>query len=429
MKISKDEVESLDLIFRSSEFYKNNSQNQENNKDTKDTKYTTTYNLVYIIIAIGTPLLLFFGAIMLLLYLNSINSNNLFIENISTLTFINLVSFYGLTNIFTYIVIILPSLYIILVHTEKPEEIRNHKTLTYASLIPILFTPITLIIFITPFGKYISNNIEAYFLAYFFIYLYFNHKEWLIKENREACDRLFSRIIFDRLFYSILFWLITSSFSFLILTSDINNNEMIVYIVNLFLFVIISLSFNITTIKEIRNGKNLIKNYLLGFMVFLILNPMIPEIVNAFKSEKKDSIDYTYTYKTMKAMGYADKKDKIYFISKNLIDSKIIAEPFLVQSSHEKEDIYKPYCGKIYFRTSEIIVFKLKDKTQKVDFKQIPRENIFELQERSNDYCRNDVLSNFSNYYSRFINTEKFKYIINKTEYSSESFNRLKFDF
>lgn len=425
MKTSKDEIESLDLIFRSSEFYKHNIKSLEN-PNAQGTKYTKTYNLVYIIIATGTPVLLFLGAVMLLSYLNSINSTNLFIENISTLTFINLLSFYGLANIFTYIVIILPSLYIVMVHAEKPEKIRSERTLLCLSLIPILFTPITLVVYylvsLTSFEEYISDYIHIYILLYLMVYLFLSRKEWL-EQNR--------KINFDRLFYVILFCAITISFSFLILTSDINNNEIIVYVINFVLFIMISIFFNKISIQEIKrkNGKSLIliKQYLFGFLAFLILNPIIPDVINAFAFTKEKNIDYTYSYKTMKILGYADKKEKIYFINKNMIDSKIGAEPFLEQKIDTKEKLYRPYCGKIYFRTNESVVFKLKDKNQKEDFKQIPKEDIFELQNMDYDYCSSYFLSDFSTYYSRFINMEYFQYILNKSEYSSESFNNIKF--
>ena len=85
----------------------------------------------------------------------------------------------------------------------------------------------------------------------------------------------------------------------------------------------------------------------------------------------------------MQAFGLQDRKEKIYYIEEHFIKTNIESKELIINVRKQKFNLqtednkYRAFCGKIYWNTGNVIVFKNYDSD---NFIQIPAYKIFEYQ-------------------------------------------------
>lgn len=94
-------------------------------------------------------------------------------------------------------------------------------------------------------------------------------------------------------------------------------------------------------------------------------------------------LETIYSDRIMQAFGLQDRREKIYYIEENFIKTNIESKELIINVRKQKFNLqtednkYRAFCGKIYWNTGNVIVFKNYDSD---NFIQIPAHKIFEYQ-------------------------------------------------
>lgn len=389
----------------------------------KDGNYTKAYNITYISTTAFMLLGAFSGAIVLYIYLNSINSTSLFYKSISGTNLISFIAAYLVLNSFTFFITTLPSY---LVYKNKI------KTGVWAYSLPTLVSFIFICCyyafsFINRENWYIENTpiilciitLILLILYYFFLLksspheskkenltttIKKTHKIITIKKKCLQRRYAYKKIIiyflgnfftknFINNFERITYFILSAGYSILFILGVTHGENNFFYIIYSILIPIL-VWINNTIISDINKNthtkKSLFQFVFFSFTTSTILMPIfIYSIVQPVKLTFLPNLETKYSDRIMQILGYQDKDNKIYYIEESFI--KTVLEPrqllikvekYKTENDVSKDDLsryneYSAHCGKIYWNTGDTVVFKTEYSNK---FIQIPTNKIFEYQ-------------------------------------------------
>lgn len=398
-KISKK----IDNSQKPNRLHINNIDKNIKRKDFQST-YTKEYNIIHIIsafITITFASATILGAIILFIYLKNIDSTNLLPKSLfgSNLAIFSIILI--LLNSITFIIAALPLLLI-----KKYEH-----TLNYLAF-PLPTCYVLILIGLSKLDETINQWLvfTLLFITYLFLAQYkvsrtkINHQRLLqkikriykINKSKAAIFRFIKPFILydiEKLFILSIYYILSLSYSTIFIVDYNQKSDDYIYIIYsaiLPLMVISSGYFSSIMTKKDPKAST-IKFLSIVFIMAEFLFPIIIfstiQIINSFN---KDSLESHNTDKIMIAFGYQDRKEKIYYIEENFIKTNINAKTLTVKvEKHKIEDKRSEYneysarCGKIYWSTSDTVVFKQEkvfNEKYANKFIQIPANQIFEYQ-------------------------------------------------
>lgn len=387
----------------------------------KDRNYTKAYNITYISTTAFMLLGAFSGAIVLYIYLNSINSTSLFYKSISGTNLISFIAAYLVLNSFTFFITTSPS------YLVYKNEIKSG---ICAYSLPTLVSFIFICCYCTFsfFGReswYIENTqiilcviAIILFLSYFFVLknttpkkelkiLITRTKRYKILISKKSSSCLCSCIkitlhltknIFTKHFINnfekITYFVLSAGYSILFILG-IKHGEHDFFYITYSILIPALVWINNTIVSDINKNtytkKSLFQFVFFSFITSTILMPIfIYSIVQAVKLSFLPNLETKYSDKIMQILGYQDKNDKVYYIEENFIKTNLEPRELLIKVENHKiaknvaenyhtyeYNEYSAHCGKIYWNTGDTVVFKREHSNK---FIQIPANKIFEYQ-------------------------------------------------
>ena len=359
-------------------------------KENQEEEYTKYSNLISIISTTLTLLGILgtiFGAFLLYSYLKDIEALHFFPQSISSTSLFGFFIVYFLINVFVYIVIILPSIIIYInTNNKKTSNESYRKKIAFGYSLPML---VSLLFFLSfYFCEFdIKHASLLFFLIIIIVSLVTLYLVWdaLKGENKKvSCQKVIE---------VLLYVIFIGFYSFLIIALINKDQDDFIYFFYAIGIFFLSLFSNFLSAKNIKNNNTNFKTLIIDKFLLLVLSTLIVpffiyQACEAYNEYFNQKVKTAYSYRVMQAFGYADKSDKIYFIEQQFVEREIKAEPINIYKNVNIDNItitnsYKAYCGRIYWRSNDITVFK---RNNDDNYKKIPDNKIFESQ-NSDFYC------------------------------------------
>lgn len=395
----------------------------------KDRNYTKAYNITYISTTAFMLLGAFSGAIVLYIYLNSINSTSLFYKSISGTNLISFIAAYLVLNSFTFFITTSPSY--LVYKNEIKSGICAYSLPTLVSFIficcyyafsfvdrenwyientPIILCIITLILLMLYFFllksssqenkiENLTTKIKKTYRILTIKKKYFQRAYAYKKIIIYFLERFFTKHFINN-FEKTTYFVLSAGYSILFILG-INHGEHDFFYIAYSILIPTLVWVNNTIASDINKNthtkQSLFQFVFFSFTTSTILMPIfIYSIAQPVKLLFLPNLETKYSDRIMQILGYQDKDNKVYYIEESFI--KTVLEPrqllikvekYKTENDVSKDDLsryneYIAHCGKIYWNTGDTVVFKREHSNK---FIQIPANKIFEYQGDNHISC------------------------------------------
>lgn len=372
----KKHYEKKDILYRiNSTLEKINDSiaNHKTSVNAEENNYTKEYNLTYITLTYSLLFGSFLGIIVLYVYLKNINSITLLNQSIASINTIWFIVIFLFMNSFVFLVSYAPT-YLIIKNNIK-ERLWIYSIPAFTPFLYIIVFGIS--IFLKAEDSFIRNQsiILSAILLLLLLITFFSIRYKSHCKNGHISDY----------FEIVIYFILSSFYSFLfVLGYNLGEHDFFYIIYSISLPMLVILHSYLTSKINAKDIKTLFQSGLLLFITSTILLPFfifsLTQIINQLGLMKLETI---YSDKIMQVFGLQDKKEKIYYIEENFIKTNIESKELIINVRKQKFNLqtednkYRAFCGKIYWNTGNVIVFKNYDSD---NFIQIPAQKIFEYQ-------------------------------------------------
>ena len=372
----KKHYEKKDILYRiNSTLEKINDSiaNHKTSVNAEENNYTKEYNLTYITLTYSLLFGSFLGIIVLYVYLKNINSITLLNQSIASINTIWFIVIFLFMNSFVFLVSYAPT-YLIIKNNIK-ERLWIYSIPAFTPFLYIIVFGIS--IFLKAEDSFIRNQsiILSAILLLLLLITFFSIRYKSHCKNGHISDY----------FEIVIYFILSSFYSFLfVLGYNLGEHDFFYIIYSISLPILVILHSYLTSKINAKDIKTLFQSGLLLFITSTILLPFfifsLTQIINQLGLMKLETI---YSDKIMQVFGLQDKKEKIYYIEENFIKTNIESKELIINVRKQKFNLqtednkYRAFCGKIYWNTGNVIVFKNYDSD---NFIQIPAQKIFEYQ-------------------------------------------------
>lgn len=372
----KKHYEKKDILYRiNSTLEKINDSiaNHKTSVNAEENNYTKEYNLTYITLTYSLLFGSFLGIIVLYVYLKNINSITLLNQSIASINTIWFIVIFLFMNSFVFLVSYAPT-YLIIKNNIK-ERLWIYSIPAFTPFLYIIVFGIS--IFLKAEDSFIRNQsiILSAILLLLLLITFFSIRDKSHCKNGHISD----------CFEIVIYFILSSFYSFLfVLGYNLGEHDFFYIIYSISLPILVILHSYLTSKINAKDIKTLFQSGLLLFITSTILLPFfifsLTQIINQLGLMKLETI---YSDKIMQVFGLQDKKEKIYYIEENFIKTNIESKELIINVRKQKFNLqiednkYRAFCGKIYWNTGNVIVFKNYDSD---NFIQIPAQKIFEYQ-------------------------------------------------
>ena len=376
MYFLKKHYEKKDILYRiNSTLEKINDSiaSHKTSVNAEENNYTKEYNLTYIALTYSLLFGSFLGMIVLYVYLKNINSITLLNQSIASINTIWFIVIFLFMNSFVFLVSYAPTYLIIKNNIKKRLWIYSIPSFT-----PFLYIiGFEISIFLKAEDFFIRNQsiILSAILLLLLLITFFSIRCKSHCKNGHISD----------CFEIVIYFILSSFYSFLfVLGYNLGEHDFFYIIYSILLPVLVISHSYLTSKINAKDIKTLFQSGLLLFIASTILLPffifLLTQIINQLGLMKLETI---YSDKIMQAFGLQDRKEKIYYIEENFIKTNIESKELIINVRKQKFNLqtednkYRAFCGKIYWNTGNVIVFKNYNSD---NFIQIPAHKIFEYQ-------------------------------------------------
>lgn len=372
----KKHYEKKDILYRINSMLEKINDSIANHKtsvNAEENNYTKEYNLTYITLTYSLLFGSFLGIIVLYVYLKNINSITLLNQSIASINTIWFIVIFLFMNSFVFLVSYAPT-YLIIKNNIK-ERLWIYSIPAFTPFLYIIVFGIS--IFLKAEDSFIRNQsiILSAILLLLLLITFFSIRDKSHCKNGHISD----------CFEIVIYFILSSFYSFLfVLGYNLGEHDFFYIIYSISLPILVILHSYLTSKINAKDIKTLFQSGLLLFITSTILLPFfifsLTQIINQLGLMKLETI---YSDKIMQVFGLQDKKEKIYYIEENFIKTNIESKELIINVRKQKFNLqiednkYRAFCGKIYWNTGNVIVFKNYDSD---NFIQIPAQKIFEYQ-------------------------------------------------
>ena len=372
----KKHYEKKDILYRiNSTLEKINDSiaNHKTSVNAEENNYTKEHNLTYIAFTYSLFFGSFLGMIVLYVYLKNINSIALLSQSIASINTIWFIVIFLFMNSFVFLVSYAPTYLIIKNNIKKRLWIYSIPAFT-----PFLYIiGFEISIFLKAEDYFIRNQsiILSAILLLLLLITFFSIRYKSHCKNGHISD----------CFEIVIYFILSSFYSFLfVLGYNLGEHDFFYIIYSILLPALVISHSYLTSKINTKDIKTLFQSGLLLFIASTILLPffifLLTQIINQLRLMKLETI---YSDRIMQAFGLQDRREKIYYIEENFIKTNIESKELIINVRKQKFNLqtednkYRAFCGKIYWNTGNVIVFKNYDSD---NFIQIPAHKIFEYQ-------------------------------------------------